>query len=117
MQVFHLALNPGVLFIALMVHRVVTFLSFILGVGSREARIDILRDDAQLFVSASGKARQIRLFKGAILVQCTADKVGAVWKIMGVLVIASHDAAGLDTLNTPTALLGGDGGVGEMIRS
>jgi len=84
MQVLHLTLYPCVP-IAVVGDRVVDLLLVVVvRVRGREAWIDVLRNDTELFVSARGKAQEVSLFQGPILVQGSTNKVGAVRKVWGV---------------------------------
>jgi hypothetical protein len=54
---------------------------FLVKVRSREARVNVLRDDAKLLVSAGSEARQVSILDGPILIQSAADKVSAVRQV------------------------------------
>ena len=61
------------------VHFVFLIVVIQLGVGSREAGIDILRSRLVFGCTAALQVRHVRFFRWAILVKRSANKVCAVW--------------------------------------
>jgi hypothetical protein len=96
-QVFHLTEELiGVTFVVDGVEDLAIVLLFRL--GSWEARVNVLRDDTKLLVSASCEAWEVRFFERTVFIQSTADKVSAVGEIRGLLGVSDVLGTALDSL-------------------
>jgi hypothetical protein len=85
MQVLHFTLEK-LIRIAVVMNRVEDLsVVFLLWLRGRETRVNILGNDTKLLVASSCEAREIRFFKGTILIQSTTHEIGAVRKVGSIL--------------------------------
>ncbi|TFA99399.1 hypothetical protein CCMA1212_008862 [Trichoderma ghanense] len=108
--ILHGSVDPGVI-VAVRSSGVDILVILFLKVRSREAGVNVLRNDAELLVSAGGEAGEVGILNRAIFVQRAADEVGAVGQVWSLDL--RSDGTGLGSATAASRANGGIRSIGD----